>query len=91
MRNKVDDDAFQHDLQNFSGMDNEKFDEYVSVDCHLSTSRVKMMEKLRDSYVEAPLLEAAEEEGGRYGTRSCAELCRSAHESEVFCLCAQQE
>jgi hypothetical protein len=29
MRNEDDDDAFQHDWQKFSGMDNEKFDDYI--------------------------------------------------------------
>jgi hypothetical protein len=40
MRNEDDDDAFQHNWQKFSGMDNEKFDDYVSVDSHLATSGV---------------------------------------------------
>jgi hypothetical protein len=37
MRNEDDDDVFQHDWQKFSGMDSEKFDEYISVDSHLAT------------------------------------------------------
>jgi hypothetical protein len=32
MRNEDDDDAFQHDWQKFSDMDNEKFDDYASVE-----------------------------------------------------------
>jgi hypothetical protein len=49
-----DDDAFQYDWQKSSGMDNEKFDDYVSVDSHLA---------LCESHVRATLLEGAEDEG----------------------------
>jgi hypothetical protein len=45
MRHEDDDDAFQHDWQKFSGMDNEKFD-YASVDSHLATSSVNTVEEL---------------------------------------------
>jgi hypothetical protein len=48
MRNE--DDAF-HDWQKFSGMDTEKFDEYVSVDSHLVTSGVSIMKELCESHV----------------------------------------
>jgi hypothetical protein len=72
MRNKDDDDAFQHEWQKFSGMDNEKFDDYMSVDSHLGTSGVDTVEELCESPVGATLLEGAEEEG------EDTELCRSA-------------
>jgi hypothetical protein len=62
MRNEDGDDAFHHDWQKFSGMDNEKFD-YISVDSHLATSGVNTVAKLCDSHVGAPRVEGAEEEG----------------------------
>jgi hypothetical protein len=49
MRNEGDDDAFQHDWQKFSGMDNEKFDDYISVDSHLATSSVNAVANLCES------------------------------------------
>jgi hypothetical protein len=63
MRNEDDHDAFQHDWQKFSGMANEKFDYYVSVDGHLATSDVNTVEELCESHVAATHLEGAEEEG----------------------------
>jgi hypothetical protein len=63
MRNEDDDDASHHNWQTFSGMDNEKFDNYVSVDSHLVTSAVNTVEKLRESHVGAVSLEGKEEEG----------------------------
>jgi hypothetical protein len=63
MRNEDDDDAFQHDWQNFSGMDSEKFDQYVSVDSHLVTSGVNTVEELCESHVGATLIQGAEQEG----------------------------
>jgi hypothetical protein len=75
MRNEDDDDAFQHDWQKFSGMDNEKFDDCIPVDSHVATSSVNTAEQLCESHVGAMLLEGA----------------RSTHANDVFCLCAQQQ
>jgi hypothetical protein len=63
MRNEDDNDAFQHDWQKFSGMDNEKFDDYVSVDSHLVTSGVNTVEELCERHMEATRVDGAEEEG----------------------------
>jgi hypothetical protein len=63
MRNEDDDDAFQHDWQKFSCMDNKKFDDYISVDSHLATSSVDTVVELCESHVGSTLLEGAEEEG----------------------------
>jgi hypothetical protein len=52
MRNEDDDDAFHHNWQKFSGMDNEKFDHYISVDSHLATSGVNTVEELCASHVQ---------------------------------------
>jgi hypothetical protein len=46
MRNEDDDDAFHHDWQKFSGMDNETFDHYISVESHLATSCVNTVKEL---------------------------------------------
>jgi hypothetical protein len=63
MRNEDEDDAFLHDWQKFSGMDNEKFDDCVSVGSHLATSSVNTVEELCKSHVEITRVEGAEEEG----------------------------
>jgi hypothetical protein len=51
MGNEDDDYAFHHDWQKFSGMDNEKFDDYVSVDNQLTTSGVNTVEELCESHM----------------------------------------
>jgi hypothetical protein len=63
MRNEDDYDAFRHDWQKFSGMNNEKFDDYVSIGSHLATSGVNTVEELCESLMGATRLEGAEEEG----------------------------
>jgi hypothetical protein len=62
MRNEDDDDAFHHNWQKFSGLD-EKFDDYVSVDSHLATSGVNTVEELCESHVGATLLEGQKRKG----------------------------
>jgi hypothetical protein len=62
-RNEDDNDAFLHGWQKFTGMDNEKFDDYVSVGSHLATSSVNTVEELRDSHVGTTHVEGAEEDG----------------------------
>jgi hypothetical protein len=52
MRNEDDDNTFHHDWQKFSGMDNEKFDYYVTVDSHLATGGVNTVEELCTSHVQ---------------------------------------
>jgi hypothetical protein len=61
MRNEDDDNAF-HDWQKFSGMDNEKSDNYVSVDSHLVTSSVTMMKELCESHVGTLSMEGEDSE-----------------------------
>jgi hypothetical protein len=62
VRNVDDDYAFHHNLQKFSGMDNNKFDDYVSVDSHLVTNGVNTAEELCASHMGAGSVE-----GGRRG------------------------
>jgi hypothetical protein len=62
MRNEDDDDAF-HVWQKFSGMDNEKFDDYVAVDSHLVTSSIYMVKELCESHMGTMSVEGEEEEG----------------------------
>jgi hypothetical protein len=57
MRNEDDDLAFRHDWQKFSGTDDEKFDDCVSVDSHLVTTGVNRVEELCESHVAALSLE----------------------------------
>jgi hypothetical protein len=61
MRNEDDSDAF-HTWQKFSGMDNEKFDDYVSVDSHLVTSGVNMVKELCKSHVRTLSVEGEDSE-----------------------------
>jgi hypothetical protein len=46
VRNEDDDDSFHQNCQRFIGIDNEKFDDYVTVDSHLATSGVDTVEEL---------------------------------------------
>jgi hypothetical protein len=62
MRNKDDDNAF-HEWQKFGGMDNETFDDYVSVDSYLVTIGVNMVKELCESHVGTMSVEGKEEEG----------------------------
>jgi hypothetical protein len=61
MRNDDDDDAF-YAWQKFSGMDNEKFDDYMPVDSHLAISGVNTMKELCESHVGTLSVEGEEEE-----------------------------
>jgi hypothetical protein len=62
MRNEDDDDAF-YDWPKFRGTDNEKFDNYISVDSYLVTSGVNTVEELRKSHAVALSVEGKEEKG----------------------------
>jgi hypothetical protein len=62
MRNEDENDAF-HNWQKFSGIGNEKFDNYLSVDSHVATSCVNTMKGLCESHVGALSVEGQEEEG----------------------------
>jgi hypothetical protein len=62
MRNEDDDDGFC-DWQKFSGMDNETFYDYVSVDSYLATIGVNTVKELCESHVGTRSVEGEEEEG----------------------------
>jgi hypothetical protein len=51
MKNEDGDDAFR-DSQKFTRMDNETFDDYVSVNSYLATMGVNTMKELRESVYE---------------------------------------
>jgi hypothetical protein len=53
MRNEDNNDACHHVWRKFSGMDKEKFDDYISVDSHLATSGVNTVEQLCKSHMGA--------------------------------------
>jgi hypothetical protein len=90
MRIEDDDDAFQHGWQKFSGMDNEKFDDNVSAESRLATGGVNTVEELCESHVGATLLEGVRRKGKIPNPKFCRSA-RGAHETVVFCLCAQQQ
>jgi hypothetical protein len=62
MRNEDDDGAFHHDWQKVSDMDNEKFDDYVSVHSHLATSSDHTVQEPRESHVGALSMEREDSE-----------------------------
>jgi hypothetical protein len=60
MRNE-DDDAFRN-WQKFSGMDNETFDDHVSVDSYLATSGANTVKELCESHVGTMSVEGEDSE-----------------------------
>jgi hypothetical protein len=58
-----DDYDFHQDWEKFSGMDKDKFEDYVSVDSHVATSGVEIVQELCESLVASRSVEG-EEEGG---------------------------
>jgi hypothetical protein len=74
MRNEDEDDVF-HAWQKFSGMDNEKFDDFVSVDSHLVASGVNTVKELCESHMGTLSVEGEEEEGKIANLNS--KLCRT--------------
>jgi hypothetical protein len=69
-----DDDDFRQDWEKFSGMNKDKFEDYVSVDIHVATCGVETVQELCVS-VGRPGVRREKEEKRRWRTRSCAELC----------------
>jgi hypothetical protein len=60
-------DDFRQDWKKFSGMNNDKFEDYVSVDSHMATSGVETVQELRESLVVSGSVEGeggGEEEDG---------------------------
>jgi hypothetical protein len=62
VRNEDDDDSFHHNWKKFIGIDNEKFDDYVTVDSHLVTIGVDTVEELCESRTCAFSLEGEDSE-----------------------------
>jgi hypothetical protein len=56
-----DDDDFRQDWEKFSGMNRDIFEDYVSVDSHVATSRVERVQELCESLVASGSVEG---EGG---------------------------
>jgi hypothetical protein len=56
-----DDDNFHQDWEKFSGMSNDIFEDYVSVDSNVATSDVETVQELCESLVAS---ECVEGEGG---------------------------
>jgi hypothetical protein len=61
MRNDDNADA-SHNWQKLSGMDNEKFDDYMSVDSHLAIGGINMRKELCDSNVGTLSMEGEDSE-----------------------------
>jgi hypothetical protein len=91
VRSEDGDDAFC-DWQKFSGVDNETFNNYMSVDSYLATSGVNTVNELCKSHVGTLNVEGEEEEGEivNPNPKSC-QSARSARESQIIGLCAQQQ
>jgi hypothetical protein len=58
-----DDDDFRQDWEKFSGMNKEKFEDYVSVDSHVATCGVETVQELCVSLVAFGSVEGEEEAG----------------------------
>jgi hypothetical protein len=58
-----DDDDFRQDWGKFSGMNKDKFEDYVSVDSHVATYGVETVQKLCVSLVASGSVEGEEERG----------------------------
>jgi hypothetical protein len=57
-----DDDDFRHDWEKLSGMNKDKFEDYVSVDSHVATCGVETVQELYVRHVASGSVEG--EEGG---------------------------
>jgi hypothetical protein len=57
-----DDDDFCQDWETFSGMNKDKFEDYVSVDSHVPTSGVETVQELCESLVASGSVEGEEGE-----------------------------
>jgi hypothetical protein len=58
-----DDDDFRQDWEKFSGMNKDKFEDYVSVDSHVAASGVETVQELSQSLVASGSVEGEEEDG----------------------------
>jgi hypothetical protein len=58
-----DDDDFGQDWEKFSGMNKDKFEDYVSADSHMATSGVETLQELCVSLVASGSVEGEEEDG----------------------------
>jgi hypothetical protein len=68
------DDDFHQDWEKFSGMNKDKFEDYVSVDSHVATSGVETVQELCESLVASGSVEG--EEGGE-NKMANPKLCRA--------------
>jgi hypothetical protein len=62
-----DDYDFHQDWEKFSGMNKDKFEDYVSVDSHMATSGVEIVQELCESLVASGSVEGEEGEGEEDG------------------------
>jgi hypothetical protein len=73
------DDNFHQDLEKFSGMNKEKFEDYVSVDSHVATCGVETVQELCVCLVASRSVEA--EEGGEDGEPEVVPSFAETHEA----------
>jgi hypothetical protein len=69
-----DDDDFRQDWEIFSGMNKDKFEDYVSVDSHVGTCGVETVQDLCESLVVSGSVEGEEEDGKSEVVTSFAEM-----------------
>jgi hypothetical protein len=62
-----DDDDFRQDWEKFSGINRDKFEDYVFVDSHVATCGVETVQELCVNFVASGSVEGEEEEGGEEG------------------------
>jgi hypothetical protein len=68
-----DDDNFHQDWEKFSGMNNDIFEDYVSVDSHVATNGIEIVQELCESLVACGGVEG--EGGGK--KMANPKLCRT--------------
>jgi hypothetical protein len=76
-----DDDHFRQDWEKSSGMNKDKFEDYVSVDSHMATSGVERVQKLCESLVASGSVEGEEKGGEEDGEPEVMPSFAETHEA----------
>jgi hypothetical protein len=77
----TNDDDFCQDWEKFSGMNKEKFEDYVSVDSHVATSGVETVQELCVRFVASRSVEGEEEGGEENGEPEVVPSSAETHEA----------
>jgi hypothetical protein len=78
------DDNFHEDWEKLSGMNKDKFDDYVSVDSHVATSGVETVQELCNRLVALGSVEGEEEDGESEVVPNFAEMHEALMKAKSF-------